>query len=101
MLTNQNFSGFCVTQNFMLQNFTASYRVAYPVTKNVSEGPTDGQTDGRTDMARSRVPWPLKKAGYTATPVACGWAGAIFEVSKSFRQERYSQNPYKRRKSKV
>ena len=21
------------------------------------------------------------KAGYTATPVACGWAGAIFEVT--------------------
>ena len=27
------------------------------------------------------------KAGYTATPVACGWAGAIFEVSGSFWQE--------------
>ena len=27
------------------------------------------------------------KAGYTATPVACGWAGAIFEVSKAFGQE--------------
>ena len=26
------------------------------------------------------------KAGYTATPVACGWAGAIFEVSKAFGQ---------------
>ena len=22
------------------------------------------------------------KAGYTVTPVACGWAGAIFEVTK-------------------
>ena len=27
------------------------------------------------------------KAGYTATPVACGWAGAIFEVSGVFGQE--------------
>ena len=27
------------------------------------------------------------KAGYTATPVACRWAGAIFEVTRSFRQE--------------
>ena len=26
------------------------------------------------------------KAGYTATPVACGWAGAVFEVTKSFGQ---------------
>ena len=27
------------------------------------------------------------KAGYTATPVACGWAGAILEVSGAFGQE--------------
>ena len=27
------------------------------------------------------------KAGYTATPVACGWAGAIFEVTSLFGQE--------------
>ena len=26
------------------------------------------------------------KAGYTATPVACGWAGAVF-VTSSFGQE--------------
>ena len=24
----------------------------------------------------------LNKAGYTATPVACGWAGAVFELLK-------------------
>ena len=23
---------------------------------------------------------PKNKAGYTATPVACGWAGAVFEL---------------------
>ena len=27
------------------------------------------------------------KAGYTATQVACGWAGAIFEATPSFEQE--------------
>ena len=27
------------------------------------------------------------KAGYTATKVACGWAGAILEVTRSFGQE--------------
>ena len=27
------------------------------------------------------------KAGYTATEVACGWAGAIFEVTGAFGQE--------------
>ena len=29
----------------------------------------------------------INKAGYTATPVACGWAGAIIEVNPSFGQE--------------
>ena len=28
-----------------------------------------------------------KNAGYTATPVTCGWAGAIIEVTPSFGQE--------------
>ena len=27
------------------------------------------------------------KAGYTATSVACGWAGAVIEVTRSFGQE--------------
>ena len=27
------------------------------------------------------------QAGYTATKVACGWAGAIFEVTRPFWQE--------------
>ena len=29
----------------------------------------------------------VNKAGYTATEVACGWAGAIFEVTRPFWQE--------------
>ena len=29
----------------------------------------------------------INKAGYTATEVACGWAGAIFEVARPFGQE--------------
>ena len=29
----------------------------------------------------------INKAGYTATPVMCGWAGAVFEVTQSFGQE--------------
>ena len=27
------------------------------------------------------------KAGYTASPVACGWAGDVIEVTRSFGQE--------------
>ena len=35
-----------------------------------------------------------------ATLVACGWAGAIFEVSEAFGQEQHSQKPHKHQKSK-
>ena len=28
-----------------------------------------------------------EKAGYTATPVACGWAGAVSEVTRPFGQD--------------
>ena len=41
------------------------------------------------------------KAGYTATKVACGWAGAIFEVTRPFGQEQSGQKPQKPKKSKV
>ena len=27
------------------------------------------------------------KAGYKASPVACGWAGAVFNVTRLFAQE--------------
>ena len=37
--------------------------------------------------ARFKEPMTLYKAGYTAIPVACGWAGAIIEVTPSFGQE--------------
>ena len=38
------------------------------------------------------------KAGYTATPVACGWAGTIFEVTRAFGQEQYGQSIKKHEK---
>ena len=38
------------------------------------------------------------KAGYTATPVACGLAGAIFEVTWSLGQEQWGQGPQKTKK---
>ena len=41
------------------------------------------------------------KAGYTATQVACGWAGAIFKATPSFGQEQWGQRPQKPKKSKV
>ena len=35
---------------------------------------------------RGRAVYKIK-TGYTPTPVACGWAGAITEVSGTFGQE--------------
>ena len=32
-----------------------------------------------------------KTAGYMANPVPCGWAGAIFEVTRAFGQEQWGQ----------
>ena len=33
----------------------------------------------------------INKAGYTATPVALGWAGAMFAVSRASAQEQWGQ----------
>ena len=43
----------------------------------------------------------FNKAGYTATPVACGWAGAVIEVTRSFGQEQSGQRLQKPKKNKV
>ena len=34
----------------------------------------------------------VNKAGYTATTVACGWAGAVFEVTKAFGHEQRAKD---------
>ena len=41
------------------------------------------------------------KAGYTATEVACGWAGAIFEVTRLLEQEQWGPRNKIRKKSSV
>ena len=41
---------------------------------------------GRREMD-SGIQMNENKAGYTATEVACGWAGAIFEITRPFKQE--------------
>ena len=41
------------------------------------------------------------KAGYTATLVACGWAGAIFELTRAFGLAQYGQRIKIKKKSKV
>ena len=46
------------------------------------------------------TPGDLNKAGYTATPIACGWARAVTEkVTEAFWQEQSAQKAQKRRKS--
>ena len=37
----------------------------------------------------------VDRATYTATEVACGWAGATFKVTSSFGQEHIGQRPQK------
>ena len=51
-----------------------------------ADSQTDGQSDGRTVGTTEEQMidgWRnvTNKAGYSATPVACGWAGAMFEVT--------------------
>ena len=41
------------------------------------------------------------KAGYMATPVTCGLAGAIIEVTPLFRQEQWRQKPQKKNQKKL
>ena len=50
--------------------------------KEMSEGKKVRNERGKKSNERGN------KAGYTATEVACGWAGAIFEVFRQFGQER-------------
>ena len=42
----------------------------------------------------------FNKAGYTATLVKCGWAGAVLGVTRASGQELYAQKAQKRQKSK-
>ena len=49
---------------------------------------------GSTTTEKEKEDWQYNtknKAGYTATEVACGWAGAKFEVTRPLRQEQWGQ----------
>jgi len=52
-------------------------------------------------VAKKNDDTTFNKAGYTATPVASGWAGAIFEVTRGFGKEQYGQRIQKHKKGKV
>ncbi|MEE3022735.1 MAG: hypothetical protein VX367_09040 [SAR324 cluster bacterium] len=60
---------------------SSNAKTACNAEKAKCDGPTDRPTDRQTDRVGHRVACTrLKtKARYTATPVACGWAGAVFE----------------------
>ena len=45
----------------------------------------------RNDSVSSASP-NKNKANYMATPVACGWAGAVIKVTRSFGQEQWGLN---------
>ena len=50
------------------------------------------------EISKTKPRFAKNKAGYTATQVACGWAGAIFKASPSFGQEQLGQRPQKPKK---
>ena len=41
----------------------------------------------QSEKKETRIRKKNNKAGYTATPVTCAWAGALFDVTKVFGQE--------------
>ena len=54
-------------------------------TQNTKKANTDLQTDGPLTHA-------YNKAGYTATLIVCGWAGAVLEkITRASGQELYAQ----------
>ena len=67
-------------------------------TERPIEGWINKQTDERTKKFNRDAWMHLNKAGYTATPVVCGWAGAIFELIRAFGQEQYGQKNEKNKK---
>ena len=62
--------------------------------QSLSSEATFGQSRASTSTKENN------KAGYTATLVACGWAGAVLEkVTRASGQEPYAQKAQKRQKS--
>ena len=49
---------------------------------------TDGSTDSRSNSATDVV---IYRIAFMAIPVAYGWAGALFEVTRIFAQEQRGQ----------
>ena len=41
------------------------------------------------------------KAGYAATPVACWWAGVVFEVTRPFGKEQWGNKNKIMKRSKI
>ena len=54
--------------------------------KSTTSSDSDRQkkTSRQTHRNDTQITTDISRAGYTATPVAYGWAGAVFEVTLSF-----------------
>ena len=61
----------------------------------------NGKTQKQTNATPSRSEKKINKAGYTATEVACGWAGVIFEVTSPLGQQQWGQRNKIIKKSKT
>ena len=106
----------CIYQ-FILQKFfflilVDFCHVQFSFTRRHLRGPTHSMPQGMMPYRRAwlslwftmidmKCSLQINKAEYTATLVACGWAGAVLEkVTRASGQEPYAQKAQKRRKSK-
>ena len=58
----------------------AENRISISIGSGISKGEEGGGLKNRIGIGIGIFSYE-NKAGYTATPVACGWAGAVFEVT--------------------
>ena len=71
-----------------IANQNSNVTTGFFVKKSMSEQKENEPKLQMYSKAYKQIDRQRNKAGYSATPVACGWAGAIFEVTGAFGQER-------------
>ena len=87
LLVAHSFSQVATPNNWLV---TSSYWIILILCPQVNNDLTKKTSNGKKETMRKKekkIKFWKNKAGNTATPVACGWAGAVIEVTISFWQE--------------
>ena len=63
------------------------YIVSSTEAQSLLSSPAVAIDSGSDEFSLRESSWFNDKAGYTAGPVACGWVGPTFEVTRAFGQE--------------